>query len=542
MKNKFIILLALAGMATSCSDAYDITQKGEQNNPTEVYQNANDISLGINAIYASIPARTEIELGSIFTDEAAIGLENGGQGLLDGGYTFYMEADNDYAAGLWSSYYAMIHRINRLEATTKELMVNATNAEKGNHNNNLAELYALRAFAHYKLFAYFTPDYAAANGKSIINLDHVPPTDYTYSLPRNTVKEVSDFIIADLDKSVTLRTKAWTGANYVNSGMIDAIRVKLYSMLGDTEKVLQYGLPLLQSFSLSNGSEYTSIFARVDASYADLADNKETIFRLKSTINSGPRPVPIWYSVRASSEGSPFFEMGRSLYNELDKLDNTKVGQAFSAVRNDVRYAVNVLPSGTFNGNEGSKVAVNYETLSQSDYTVNDVLLVGKYRGMVGANTANSVPMFRVADILLAVAEARAAQGATTAASNDPDDLVGDYSNVYSILYTLRFNRLADRTNLATISIPQMTSAQAAYAAILNERRVEFAFEGGRYLDMKRLGVKAGSPGFVRYSKDCADNGACQLAASSHKLTLPIPVGELNGNTKITSNDQNPGY
>ena len=43
--------------------------------------------------------------------------------------------------------------------------------------------------------------------------------------------------------------------------------------------------------------------------------------------------------------------------------------------------------------------------------------------------------------------------------------------------------------------------------------------------------------------KTVADlESACQLAANSHKLTLPIPVGELNGNLVLTSDQQNPGY
>ncbi len=83
------------------------------------------------------------------------------------------------------------------------------------------------------------------------------------------------------------------------------------------------------------------------------------------------------------------------------------------------------------------------------------------------------------------------------------------------------------------------SSSQAAFARILEERRVEFAFEGQRYLDMKRLGARAGSPGFVRDAKDCASSGACSLAPNSTKLTLPIPRSEMVSNPNMV---QNPGY
>ena len=69
-----------------------------------------------------------------------------------------------YAASIWSSYYAMIHRINRLEEISEKLMEDASAAQKTVHEQNLAELYVLRAFAHYKLFAYFTPDYKNNSG------------------------------------------------------------------------------------------------------------------------------------------------------------------------------------------------------------------------------------------------------------------------------------------------------------------------------------------------------------------------------------------
>src|SRR5690606_18211045 len=113
-----------------------------------------------------------------------------------------------------------------------------------------------------------------------------------------------------------------------------------------------------------------------------------------------------------------------------------------------------------------------------------------------------------------------------------------------SILYTLRYNRWtpAKDGNVSGISMPTITDAQSAWKAILNERRVELAFEGARYLDMKRIGAKAGSEGFTRYAKDCQINGACNLPVSSYKMTLPIPVGEMNGNAVLTADSQNPGY
>lgn len=547
MKNKVLILLfAIGGLMSSCSDAYDIPEKGVIYDEYEAFRKAQDVERGLNVIYASIPSTTEISLGSIFTDEVAIGLNNGGQGLINGQYGFLMESNNGYAASLWGSYYTMINRINRLEVISKKLMAENP-GESVAHKANLAELYVLRAYAHYKLFAYFTPSYTNESGMSAIILDHVPPLDYSYSLPRNTVKQVKDFILADLVRAEENRTTGWRATDYVNAGVINAIRVKLFSATEQWDQVLTYGEIVMNQFAIADSDGYARLFSK------DPTTNSEIIFRSKVTPNSGPSVVATWYSVRAQrNNGSFFYEMGRSLYNEFDKLDAARTGTLYTnqtsgsvrgEARDDVRYNASLLGV-VGNSPNGTEVLPNYDTASQSDYNSKDVLLIGKYPGIAGADLKNDIYLFRTSDILLAMAEARAAKGQLSASSTDPDDLVGDRTNVYSILYTLRFNRWipAKNGNVAGISMPTITSQQSAFAAILNERRVEFAFEGHRYLDMKRLGVKAGSPGFTRYSKDCAVNGACNLPANDHRMTLPIPVGEMNGNNSLTTDSQNPGY
>src|SRR5690606_30787791 len=154
---------------------------------------------------------------------------------------------------------------------------------------------------------------------------------------------------------------------------------------------------------------------------------------------------------------------------------------------------VNLVPDWGAPVKEGTKVLTRYESASQSEYTAEDILLSGKYLGTVGAELRNDLHIFRVADILLAMAEARAAKGQLVGASTEPDDILNQYTDVYSIIYTIRYNRSLD---MSLISMPDVSNQQAAFKAILNERRVEFAFEGARYLDMKRLGAKAGSEGF----------------------------------------------
>lgn len=532
MRKKGILLIfALAGLFSSCNDAIDIKQPGEVSEGSEVFRNTSDIARGISGVFASLPGESEIEFVSTFTDEVSIGLNNGGQGLISGEYGFFMQPGNSFAISTWGSYYSIINRVNRLLNSCDDLVASgaATNATI---NSLRAELYAIRAYSNYKLFAYFTPDYTNPSGLSIMKLNYVPDSENLSTvIGRSTVAEIKEFILEDLTKAETLRTGSWEGYNNVNGGMIQAVRVKLFAMTGDYTDLLTSANVILQNpdFKLSTASQYAGMFGVVqDANYVE--PSSEIIFKLKRVLGNGGRVASAWYSSRVSNTGSFFYEMGRSLYNELDKLDPASQGMAFTAARSDVRYAVNLDPD--------TKVATNYQSLSQAAFVANDNLLIGKYQGKSGDLLQNDIPIFRTADIYLAMAEAMAAQGNLLSSSNDPDDMYNDLTSVQGILFTIRFNRATDASSVV---IPNITNAQSAWKAILDERRVEFAFEGHRYLDMKRIGAKAGSNGFERYSKDCVVNAACNLPVNDFRMTLPIPTTELNSNP-IIKNQQNPGY
>ena len=73
------------------------------------------------------------------------------------------------------------------------------------------------------------------------------------------------------------------------------------------------------------------------------------------------------------------------------------------------------------------------------------------------------------------------------------------------------------------------------------ERRKELAFEGHRYIDLKRLGADAGVPGTDRDATDGANSNAISplnILLGDYRFTLPIPQAEININPLI----QNPGY
>lgn len=546
MRKIFLSALLASVVLTGCSDAYDIDQKGVVTEEQDVFRTADDIGKGIRYVYASfLPRQTgrlattvesEINFDSFFTDELGVGIGNAGQGVNDGSYTFVLLAGNEDVQRIWESYYGAVNRLNRILSRIDQLMLEP-NANETDLNNHKAHAYALRAYCHYKLFAYFTPDYTNPNGLSVIKFDFLQTDDYTRFEKRATVSEIVAFIESDIAKAKLLVQNPdgtpgnitpggnMGGTGYASNEMMDAILIKMYSMLQTPAAYAKLETAfnnLSLTKSLADAATFVGMFS--DPASADFTEGIFKMDRLSTDRGVQTGVASSWYP--AAVGDAPYMEMGRSLYNELDKLEPSRQGQPYSSERLETRYLVSVFST--------SSVRPDYASLSPEDYRELDLLFIGKYPGITNRPLMNSLWMFRYTDMLLALAEKRAAEGNLTGTV-----ALGDYSNVESIIYNIRVNR-----NLAMdgtpLSMPtDFSSPQAAFARILEERRVEFAFEGHRYLDMKRLGVRAGSPGFVRDPKDCASTGACSLAPNSTKLTLPIPRSEMVSNPNMV---QNPGY
>jgi hypothetical protein len=149
-----------------------------------------------------------------------------------------------------------------------------------------------------------------------------------------------------------------------------------------------------------------------------------------------------------------------------------------------------------------------------------DVYTVNKYRGSEGQPLMNDHKIFRSSEMLLILAEA--------AAPNNPQ-------RVSDLIDDLRDARFGN--DVANIPVANST---AAYGLILDERRLEFAFEGHRYNDLRRLGA-LGNRSVDRAPQDCTPFGACDLPISDHRFTWPIPQNEFNANPGLRA-QQNPGY
>jgi hypothetical protein len=137
---------------------------------------------------------------------------------------------------------------------------------------------------------------------------------------------------------------------------------------------------------------------------------------------------------------------------------------------------------------------------------------INKYRTFTEGSNQNYI-FYRLADVLLLKAEAL----------NELGDLAGAAELV---------NRIRTRVNLPNTTAGNQSDMRLA---IEKERRLELAFEGHRWYDLKRTGRAIA----VMNAVTGANNENLGYDVNENRLLWPIPQAELDKNSKLT---QNPGY
>ncbi|MGV6845606.1 MAG: RagB/SusD family nutrient uptake outer membrane protein [Lutibacter sp.] len=492
IKNLFLVAF-LAFSIISCNDAIDINQPGRLG-AEQAFKTVSDLQLGLLSSYDQFDLTPQIQFNALFTDELAIGFDNGGQGISDGGYSFVLNAGSDAPQAFWNNYYDALNSVNRvIDAAT---LITPDASEQAAYNDILGQAHALRAFAHFQLLTYFSTDYTDDAALATILVDFVPTIDQ--NLPRNTNGEFYASINSDLDQADNLLSTQ-ADPTFVSKDFVTALRARMAAYRQDYTAANTYATDLLNKYPIADQGQYIAMFQD--------ADNTEIIFKLSRSVgdnydrqgNTGSAFAGGWAGanfafISATIDGSPYFEMGRSLFNMLDQ--------------NDVRYTVNVSPT--------SLIDPNYQT---NQDPASDILVIQKYPGKSGQPLMNDLKVFRSSEMLLIKAEAL----------TDANDLAG----AAALIKQLRDARFGTAQPL-----PVYADKTEAFGAILDERRIEFAFEGQRYVDLKRLGARA-NRSVDRDAVDCAINGACTLPSSDYRFTLPIPIIESDANPNV---QQNPGY
>jgi len=517
---KLIYLLSFSAIFTACNeDVLEPFTPGVafEENATRT---ANDLQRVLNSAQNIMTNRQEYVFSSIFTDEAAPGVANGGQGIAgsDAYYFYFLNPSSAAPAAIWSSNYNAMARVNLVLENVDKVAENFP-SDAALVKRITAEAKILRALAHLKVLAYFSTD--LTNDSALAGIIADRTFLYTEKPSRATVGATYAFIHRDLDDAIALYTNNTLPATsnsliYPTINLARALKARAYAYKKDYVNAGIWANNVITNsgISLATRTQLPTVFH----SHTSTA-GQEVIYKFKRTNAQNSQGSNLhngWVSIGNSRTGSPFYEVSRSLFNVLNNAAGT-----------DGRRDLIVRPAG---GASGSLIDPNYST--STNVRATDILVPFKHGGSTAVTSSNQPnPDFiqmRISEMYFIRAESKVAAG----------DLAGAAADLKLI---------TDRRFVTAPALLNLTTAQQAWKAILDERRVELAFEGHRFIDLKRLYQVAGVTNFDRDPADYAATGlgfpagnpANFAFSANYKWALPIPQSETNANASFT---QNPGY
>ena len=407
----------------------------------------------------------------------------------------------------WVDGYRLINRANIMiegatEAAAKGVITQAA------ANDYIGQCKFLRAITHLELLTYFAQPYnftAGATHPGIpyreVGVNTAEEIASESLKPRNTVAEVYDKVLADLNSAETLIT---TGSSATFSSRVVgraskwaaiAFKTRLYLQKRDWANVIVEGNKLTGAFALA-----TDPYAPFQNTTGIAPSNSESIFSIQHSAISNPGSNAALASIlkdRSLVCISPILWRDTASWLTDDKR------------REDGKFI----------------------------FTLAGIKYSNKYTDVT--NRTDAAPVIRYAEVVLNMAEAQARL------SNLPAAL--------TLLNSVRDRSLA---NKATQTYTGFATNAAMVAAILKERRIEFLQEGRRWTDIHRLqyddlapvngipakfanGATPPAAAFVLTNSFVVTTPVAAIPKDNYKFLWPIPQIELNTNPGL---GQNPSW
>jgi starch-binding outer membrane protein, SusD/RagB family len=509
--NKRLILSVIGlGFAFSCN-----TDQLDKVNPNSLtpgiyYSTTAELTAAVNAVYAQAQSTSLVGREWFFThdlrsDEMTLGgaqLELPRLQLLRGTH----DAANLLVTSVWRGWYRVIHRANLVIQKSAD----AKSVPQADRDRIVGEAKFMRAWAYFELSTLYgaVPLYK----EFVVALDG--------ALPRASVKEVQDFVVADLKAAETALPASHNAANLgrATKGAAQTLLARLYLQQGD------YAAAKTELQKVVNSGLY-----RLTDNYLDLT-NEEGEFNSESIFEIVYAPSGGTYNWGADGDGTANAEesvrtqeysaVGWRNVIPSDKLLNNYERPSKGDAKLDPRYAMSFWSEGDRFNNGNSVMGVAGGTKSTVDGKEQTVSW-RKYSVLYKVNSANvlsgiNMRIMRYADVLLMLAECENELGNTAAA--------------ITLMNQVRARASVAMPPYPTKNYPCGNKAQV-FDALVHERFVELSAEQVRNLDLLRW----------RKHKKQTTEPLSYFAAGRHEL-LPIPLQEIDNNPAIDQKDQNPGY
>ncbi len=346
----------------------------------------------------------------------------------------------------------------------------------------------LRALAHFNLVRLFGRPYTQGNGANPgvpVILTSSPAQDVT----RNTVKEVYDAVIKDLEQAATLM-KTKKNANFASREVALALLSRVYLYMNDNEKAISYANQVIESgrYSLATTDMYIKSPTLVPET------NPETIFNFRHTLadNKDKNAVgSLYYNDPATlSTGWGEYYTSQALMDLLMKHPE------------DAR--LNFITPHYING------VLQYRGTSPQYF-------INKFNWQEGIANLASPVYLRLAEMYLNRAEAYAKTGKSEEALQDVNLI----------------RKRAGLTGSALYTTGDLKGHASVLEVVLEERRLELAYEGHRPGDLYRnnLPLVRAYPGLHG-----TDNFHFRVEPTDPRVVFYIPEREIIVNPGLVQN------
>ena len=503
-KNILIIISGLCLLFSACSKKLDLAPISSISDEN-FWQTPEQVDVFVSGLHARFRSHTSSFefLGEMRAD--VFGTDPGSSSVFTGEATqgverLWLNNLNLDNAGV-SNYGGFYSNINQLNLLIDKLgTTNITTEATKNYYLGIA--YGMRAFYYFQMYRSW--------GKVIIQTEPTKSIDIsTLAKPASSEEEVIQLIKEDIDKSNTafgndysfkntksywskaatlmLQAEVYLWTSYRGGGTADATIAK------NALTSIQTNIP-----SLSLLPSFANVFASTNKG------NNEIIFAVRNKLDEAQLPF-----------ASTFLPQTGLIANYYDSVNARKFNVATDNWGGLLRAPIKIATFRKFDDKDSRKwvsIQPAYNLVS-GNYQIAGAF-VSKYQGEQtpgGRQYTNDYPIYRYADLLLLLAEAKLILGESPATE----------------INLVRQRAYGNAFDASLHAFPNQAIDADPKEAILQERFFEFIFEGKRWYDLRRMGDK-----YVFQFTTIPSSEA-------YKLLWPVDRNTLTNNRAL---EQTPGY
>lgn len=475
MKLKNIIkplALSVVLIASSCSNILDV-QPRQSIDAATALTSEDALNAAVNGVYDRLQSTNLYGRDLIALPEA---LADNGRATNKSGRLNpeYQNQPNAHFI-VWATAYTAINQLNLILDAIPKLTMLSVNS-KNSFEGQASMLRGLLYFELARCYGYEPSVVVKESDRGSVPIMKTGVLDLSQieRLPRASINEVYDFIYADLTNAVAKLSTVTLSTAYANKGAANALFSRIALYRGDYANSIKY----------ANDALATGI---------GKFQTKDTYVSAWRTPNQPESMFEIAYQ---SNENIGVNTSLQTTYTTLVELGNTAKTGGFGDL---------VPTAALLSAFETGDVRRNlYERGTNGRGTAE--IECTKFFGRTGSVNLDNIPVIRISEMYLNRAEALALTGKETDALID-------------------VNRIRTRAGLD----PKTgITGKALIDEIAAQRRIEFAFEGHRFFDLKRRG------------QDIVKAAPVQnLVYTDFRFLAPIPLREIQANSNLK---QNVGY